>query len=133
MKQLFVAALILAFVAAPFVIAEGEAAPAAPAKDKPELEEITLAGTLTSEEDTNAKGEKVLKFVVTDPDGNLVKLPKMKDKADGKPEINLAALVGKNVTVAGKGTKKDGKVQLKKIISVTEVVAEEGGDAPAAQ
>ena len=125
MKRFLAILLVLSFVAAPFVMAEGPAAPAKEAKEKPELKDITVNGTLTKEENKDAKGGATVTFVLVDPDGVRHKLPKQKDK----DQAVTAALVDKNVTLVAKGTDEGGKVRIKKIVSITENNPEEGGDA----
>jgi len=116
---------VLALVGTMIASAEGDAA-----KPKEELKDITVVGGLTKEEATNAKGEKIVKYVLTEANGNQLTLPKVKDNKEGKPEIDLASLVGKNVTVVGKGIEKNGKIMIKKLISVEEVKADEGANPP---
>ena len=125
MKRIMGIICVLALVGTMIASAEGDAA-----KPKEELKDITVVGGLTKEEATNAKGEKIVKYVLTEANGNQLTLPKVKDNKEGKPEIDLASLVGKNVTVVGKGIEKNGKIMIKKLISVEEVKADEGANPP---
>jgi len=127
MKRLFAVLLVLTFVATPFVLAEGPAAPAPVAKEKPDLKEVTVNGTLTKEDEKNAKGEMTTDYIVTDSEGTRYKLPKQKDKE----QAATAALVGKNVTLVAKGTDDGGKFRVKKIVSLAENNPDEAA-APAA-
>ena len=130
MKRILSLICAIVFVSAMVASAEGEAAAPAPAKEKQELKDITVTGTLIKEEGTNAKGEKTVKYVLNEANGNQLSLPKVKDTKEGKPEIDLASLVGKNVTVVGKGIEKNGKIMIKKLISVEEVKTDEGANPP---
>jgi len=104
-------------------------------KPKPQLEDLTIEGTVTKKESkkTDKKTNQevtITDYILTDAEGNEIKLPKPMppkakkggEAADAPAAINLDDYVDKAVTVTGKGVtaqKGDKKVvQLKSITSI---------------
>ena len=85
---------------------------------KPELAEVSVTGVISKNEEK--KGEKsVVKYVLTDGQGNKITLP------TPKKDINLDEYIDVSVTVTGKGmkaTKKD-----KEVVTIKEIVSIEKG------
>lgn len=136
MKRVVVGMLGL-FVAAAFTLPViAEEGKAAPEKEKPvEVEKEKKEAPAAEEKELEVVGKlsknDAGKFIVTKENGTKVPLPAIKGE-EGAPKIDLAALVGKNVKVVGKGKaivkqgaegKKQEKITLNSVTSVTEVQA----------
>ncbi len=85
-------------------------------KAMPALKDVSATGKIVKEEmtkkDKEGKEMKAVKYALQTADAKIV-LPLSKD-------IDLAAMVDKDVTVEGQGFEKDGKVRFRKITKVTE-------------
>jgi len=97
-------------------------------KAKPELEEVTISGVIARSERPPKKegGKAAVIYVLTDTEGNAIKLPrakKIKKGKDAAPAVDLDAYLDTGVTVVAKATKRANKlgkdvITVKKIISI---------------
>ncbi|MEI6211973.1 MAG: hypothetical protein WCR06_10165 [bacterium] len=151
MKKMAFALMALSLVVSIPAVAKDKAAHNAggsPAAEKPAktpepaaLQELTLTGRISKAQKTDKKGKTTSSYVLTDPAGQVVKLPtptapKAKKGEAAVPAINLDDYVDKAVTIVAKGTETTDQagakiVHVKHIVSVT-AAGLDAAPAPAA-
>ena len=139
MKKMAFALMALSLVVSIPAVAKDKAhgqAGGAPAAEKPAKKaepavqmDLTITGTVSKSQKTDKKGNTTSSYVLTDPAGQVIKLPtppaaKAKKGEAPVPAINLDDYVDKAVTIVAKGTETTDKagaktVHVKHIVSVT--------------
>jgi hypothetical protein len=112
------------------VVVEAVAAPA-PVVEAPAIEaqDVVLKGVVSKIERPGKEGEAAkVTYMLTDADGHVTRLPESQ-APEGEAAIDLASLVGAEVTVTGKGMVReaDGKkmVHLRSISAIAKVAVQE--------